>query len=165
MKNIYTPINAIGGIAIREITLYCRSEYLFPDELTASYICSATSIPSIVYYIQKDNGQYAGENKNSWNVTYFYDECLEIDVTWNEAINYLIYHEWHMRRLESRDVPYQRTMKGRFAEGNKYAYNATIPLKLIAALYKMEMPITQIAKLFHVSRNTIYARIAEYKKR
>lgn len=40
-------------------------------------------------------------------------------------------------------------------------YNV-FPSNLVVALYKLELPIAEMARLFGVSKNTIYSRIKQY---
>lgn len=40
-------------------------------------------------------------------------------------------------------------------------YNV-FPSNLVVALYKLELPVAEMARLFGVSKNTIYSRIKQY---
>ena len=140
MKRVFTPIDTIAGVPIERVKLYCMNMRGIVSEITSSIICHSIFIPQIYYYLRKDNGQPI-----EYSERYYYN-YYEVVAKWNEIINYLICHEWHMRHLYNKKAAnVNRTETGRFIEGNKCAYKATIPLELIVALHEMKMPITQIA--------------------
>lgn len=162
MERVFTPIDTIAGMPIEKVKLYCEYDDIFLDELTANVFRFITSDYFVFYYIRNDNRQYIEDIDHMKSCYYTYTKKA---VTWNETINYLLQHELYgMNQTKNKTSCDDRTIKGRFAVGNKCAYNAEIPLDLIIALYKLKMPVTQIARLLHVSRNTIYARINEYNK-
>lgn len=151
----YKNINKINNVPIEEVTAYFIADN-FEYPLNSSFICENMKyeITEYYYYTDKQGNNIEPEMERYYMET---NNCLMVELNIDEIISYVIVHEENSKSTYTKKS--NRTNNGRFEKSNKCAFRNELSPNLIYALHYLGLSIAQIAKLFSVSRTTIYSRL------